>query len=116
MPPKRTLKNHRDAQSVGRAVRLVRGSWLHLFVAEVSHRCRLALFAPTIQRSLVIERQRAHAERERMAEEYARGYLQGWHECYAACLETVEESVSGQQDIWAPGELLAGPDFFPTTN
>lgn len=116
MSPKRPIKSQWDAQSVDRTARFVRRSWLRLFAAEVAHRCRLALFAPTIQRSLVIERERAHAEREKMAEEFARGYLDGWHECYAACLETVEESVSGQRDIWAAGELLAGSGSFPKTN
>ena len=98
------------------AAQLVGRTCFGRFAAEVAHRCRLALFAPTVQRSRAIERERSQAEREKMAEEYARGYLDGWHECYAACLEAVEESVSEQRDTWEAGELLAGPWSSPKTN
>ena len=113
---KRTSTSQQDLKYGATATEFVSRSWFERFAAEIAHRCRLALFAPTIQRSLAIERQRAQAEREKMAEEYARGYLDGWHECYSACLEAVEESVAEQRDVWAAGELLAGLGAFPRTN
>lgn len=90
------------------ATRFVSASWFGRFSAEIVHRCHLALCAPTVQRSLSIERERRQAEREQMAEEYARGYMEGWHECYSACLQAVEESVAEKGDIWAAGEVLVG--------
>ena len=116
MFPKRTTTSQQDLKCGARATECVSRGWFGRFATEIAHRCRLALFAPTVQRSLAIEQQRAQAEREKMAEEYATGYLDGWHECYSACLEAVEESVSEQRDVWAAGELLAGLGAFPKTN
>ena len=47
--------------------------------------------------------QRAHRERERLAEEYARGYRAGWRECFQTCLSAVEEEIAR---VWTiPGTL-----------
>ncbi len=108
MSPKRIAVSHHDLECSRANAQFAGRSWCGRLALELTHRFRLALFAPTLRRSLSIERERAQAERERMAEEYARGYLDGWHECYAACLEAVEESASERRDIWAAGELLAG--------
>lgn len=113
MSPKQNSPKHNITSRQGPRCRTAttgtgRRNWVDRLAAEVVHRCRIALFAPTIQRTLAIERERAHAEREKLAEEYAHGYLDGWHECYATCLEAVEESVAGKRDIWAAGELIAG--------
>jgi hypothetical protein len=116
MSSKQTIKGRHDPGCCPTATQFVSGTWIGRFAGEIAHRCRLLLFAPTVQRSLATEREREHNEREKMAEEYARGYLEGWHECYAACLEAVEESVSGQRNIWAVGELLAGPGSSLKTN
>ncbi|MGH9560371.1 MAG: hypothetical protein ACRD3S_02855 [Terracidiphilus sp.] len=49
---------------------------------------------------------RLHRDRQRLAEEYARGYICGWRECYDACLEAVEEEISQAGEVWEIGELL----------
>jgi hypothetical protein len=67
---------------------------LHLVfrvLRELAYRWRTAMAAPTIEHAEVFEMQRAHRERERLADEYARGYLNGWRECFRACLDVVEE-------------------------
>lgn len=81
--------------------------WPVRLVKEVAHRFHLAFRAPTIGQSIRNERERRYAERQRLAEEYAQGYLEGWHECYSTCLDVVEESVSDRGDIWAAGDLLS---------
>jgi hypothetical protein len=81
-------------------------NWIFRMAREIGYRWRIAVGAPYMDRALEMERERAFAERERFAEEYARGYLSGWDECYAACLEAVEDEVSRKNDIWAAGELL----------
>jgi hypothetical protein len=47
--------------------------WLLRGIREVVHRARAAVRAPGIERADVFQIQRAHRERERLAEEYARG-------------------------------------------
>ncbi|MFZ0635894.1 MAG: hypothetical protein WA755_04560 [Candidatus Acidiferrales bacterium] len=39
-------------------------------------------------------------ERQRLAEEYATGYLAGWQECIDACVQALEGDAGG----WADGE------------
>ncbi|MGH9574566.1 MAG: hypothetical protein ACRD40_13685 [Candidatus Acidiferrales bacterium] len=108
MSTKRFIAREEKSRRGTAATRFASASWFGRLSAEIVHRCHLALFAPTIQRSLVIARERRQVEREQMAEEYARGYLEGWHQCYSACLEAVEESVVEKSDIWAAGEVLVG--------
>jgi len=72
-------------------------------VREVVHRVRSAVRAPGIERAEVFQMQRAHRERERLAEEYARGYMAGWRECFQTCLSAVEEEIAR---VWTiPGTL-----------
>ncbi|HUO34944.1 MAG TPA: hypothetical protein VMU43_08120 [Candidatus Acidoferrum sp.] len=80
-------------------------AWLLRILREVKHRVRLAWSAPSIERAQVFEMQRAHRRREEMAEEYARGYMQGWNECFAACLGVVEEELASS-GVWDAGALL----------
>lgn len=108
MSTKRFIAKEQEIERGTAATRSASASWFGRFSAEIVHRCRLALFAPTVERSLVIERERRQTEREQMAEEYARGYLEGWHQCYSSCLEAVEESVAEKRDVWAAGEVLVG--------
>ena len=63
--------------------------WIFRAARECKRRVRLALRAPTIECAEVFEMQRRHRDREHLAAEYARGYFQGWHECFHVCLETV---------------------------
>lgn len=83
---------------------------------EIAYRWRLVISAPTRKRALEIEREVAFAQEHRLAEEYSRGYLEGWHDCYAACLDAVEEEASRRDDVWAVGELLIGPENSLKTN
>ena len=108
MSIKRFIAQEQEINCGTAATQSVSTSWFGRLSAEIVHRCRLALFAPTVQRSLAVERERRQIEREQMAEEYARGYLEGWHQCYSACLEAVEESVAENRDIWTAGEVLVG--------
>jgi hypothetical protein len=62
---------------------------------EIRYRVRAAIYAPGIERAQVFEMQRTHRERERLAEEYAQGYLVGWRECFQACLDVVEDEIAG---------------------
>jgi len=45
---------------------------------------------------------------QRLADEYARGYLAGWRECYRACLDVMEEEIARTDDVWEIGALLTG--------
>jgi hypothetical protein len=93
-----------------------RGRWPSRVAGEVTRRLRMALSAPSLECAQEIERQRALAQRQRLAEEYSQGYLAGWQECYSACLNAVEEELSQKCEIWAAGALLSGPDTAPKTN
>jgi hypothetical protein len=48
----------------------------------------------------VFEIQRAHREREKLATEYARGYMVGWRECFAASVELIEEEITRVDHIF----------------
>jgi hypothetical protein len=50
-------------------------NWLARAAREIGYRVQIALDAPGIERAQVFEMQRTHRERERLAEEYARGYM-----------------------------------------
>src|ERR1700722_19163571 len=65
---------------------------------ELVYRWRTAVAAPSIEHAEVFEMQREHRERERMADEYARGYLNGWRECFRACLAVVEDELERGQE------------------
>lgn len=67
--------------------------WVARGIREVAYRLRLAYSAPRLQLREYQEATRTLHERERMAEEFARGYLCGWQECFDACKEAVDASV-----------------------
>ena len=83
--------------------------WLLRGLREIFYRVRMAWRAPGIERAQVFEMQRAHQARQRLADEYARGYMAGWRECYAACIESVREELAAGDDVWDIGRLLTGP-------
>lgn len=85
-------------------------NWVLRALREFSYRLRVAVAAPGIERAQVFEMQRTHRERERLAEEYARGYMAGWRECFQACLDAVEDEISRVDDAfdaasWLPPEV-----------
>jgi hypothetical protein len=68
--------------------------WLARLLRELRHRVQVALRAPGIELAEVFQMQQEHREREHLAEEYARGYMVGWRECFQTCLSAVEEEIS----------------------
>jgi hypothetical protein len=83
--------------------------WALRALRELSHRFQLALRAPRIECSEVFQMQRAHRERELLAEEYARGYINGWRECFHVCLDAVEEEIDRVDEAWDVGSMLPAP-------
>jgi hypothetical protein len=90
--------------------------WVLRGMREIAHRVRVALDAPTIERAQIFDMQRIHRERQRLAEEYSRGYLIGWHECFRACFEIVEDELTRPADLLDIGAFLAGPSKVPEGN
>jgi len=84
--------------------------WLMRAARELVHRMRLACEAPTIECAEIFRMQRAHRERQRLAEEYSRGYLVGWHECFRDCLSVVEEELSRPHELLDVAALLLPGD------
>lgn len=70
---------------------------LHLVaraIRELKWRLALAWRAPTRERQDVFDLQRVQREEQKLATEFARGYLRGWQECidaWAAAVETVTQ-------------------------
>jgi hypothetical protein len=80
--------------------------WIARVTRELLRRARLAMRAPGIEHEEVFQMQRLHKERERLADEYARGYLSGWRECFQTCLTAVEEEISHADRTWDIGAFL----------
>jgi hypothetical protein len=83
--------------------------WVLRALREARHRLRMALRAPRIECSEVFQMQREHRERERLAAEYARGYINGWRECFHVCLDAVEEEIERVDQAWDVGSMLPMP-------
>jgi hypothetical protein len=64
---------HETAWRIGRAMRALRG--------------------PSREQDEFLSAHRLHRERQVLSEQYAAGYIAGWHECFDACLEAVEEEL-----------------------
>jgi hypothetical protein len=90
--------------------------WVLRGLRELSYRIRVALRAPRIERAQAFEMNRAHRDRQRLAEEYTRGYICGWRECYEACLDAVEDEISRTNEVWEIGDLLAEAPKPPRKN
>ena len=82
-------------------------NWLLRAMREISYRLRIALRAPRIECAQVFDMQRKHRERERLADEYARGYLAGWRECFQTCLDAVEKEMGRVEEVWDIGSILS---------
>jgi hypothetical protein len=82
--------------------------WILRTLREIRYRVRAALQAPRLEHADVIAMQRTRRERQRLADEYARGYLAGWRECFQTCLEAVEGEIARSDKIWDVGDLLSG--------
>jgi hypothetical protein len=90
--------------------------WIVRAVREFRYRLRIALRAPHIERAQVFDIHRTHRDRQRLADEYARGYLVGWRECFQTCVETVGEEFARGDDVWNIGEILTGSTKPPREN
>jgi hypothetical protein len=90
--------------------------WMLRAAREIVYRVRLALHAPGIECAQVFEMQRMHRERQRLADEYARGYLIGWRECFRDCLAAVEEELTRPDEVWEISSLLVDPPKLPPAN
>lgn len=73
---------------------------------EFSYRLKLALRAPRLERAELIAMRRTYNNQQRMAEEYSRGYMAGWRECYQACIDAIEREMDRADEIWGVGDLL----------
>lgn len=82
--------------------------WMLRFAREFGYRLRLMFAAPTIEKSESLEMQRSQRGRQRLADEYSRGYLAGWQECFDACLSAIEDECGRAKEVWQIGELLGG--------
>lgn len=56
---------------------------------ELMWRLSLACNAPSREAHETCDIHRMFRERQRLAEEFAAGYLAGWHECLDACVEAM---------------------------
>jgi hypothetical protein len=83
-------------------------SWVGRMLREFRYRVNVAVTAPTLEQEKVLESQRANRDRERRAEEYSKGYMAGWHECFEACLQAVEEEITDADELWKMGAALTG--------
>jgi len=90
--------------------------WFLRVIREFAYRLRVALRAPRIEDSEVLAMQLANRDRQRFADEYARGYLAGWRECFQTCLDAVEQEIARADGIWGVGELLSGGPRSPHEN
>lgn len=86
--------------------------WLTRLVRGCIYRIRVALRGPGREGAQIFEMQREHQHRLRLSEEYANGYMAGWQECYAVCVEAMQEELARPGNIWEVGALLmdAPPD------
>jgi hypothetical protein len=69
---------------------------LHLLaraMRELKWRIGVACRAPTRERQDVFDLQRVEREKQKLAAEFARGYLRGWQECIDAWAEAVETAT-----------------------
>jgi hypothetical protein len=80
--------------------------WIFRALHELSYRVRIAMQAPRLEGAQFFEMQRAYRERRRMADEYARGYLVGWRECFDTCVNAIEDEMDRTDEAWEIGAML----------
>jgi hypothetical protein len=90
--------------------------WLLRGFREFKYRVHIALDSPRIERAEAYRMQRSQRERERLAEEYARGYMAGWQECFRACLDAVEEEIACASDAFHSDLPVCAPRKRPLKN
>jgi len=80
--------------------------WVLRFGRELLHRIRVAINAPPIELAETLEMQRHLEERQHPADEYSRGYLVGWRECFEDCLAAAKAEVDDAAYVWDVGDSL----------
>ena len=90
--------------------------WMLRALRELAYRWRIALHAPSLEHLEVFELQRSFAQRQKFADEYARGYLVGWRECYQTCLDAVEDEMTRTDEAWDLGSILTETPKLPRKN
>jgi hypothetical protein len=90
--------------------------WIFRAARKVLYRLLLALRAPGVDTAEVLAMQRAYRHRQKLADEYARGYVNGWRECFAECLHVVEEEITRSDQVWDVGSMLSGTPNLPPAN
>ncbi|MGH9682228.1 MAG: hypothetical protein ACRD4S_01250 [Candidatus Acidiferrales bacterium] len=88
--------------------------WIVRVLREFAYRLRAALQTPSIERTEVFQMQRTYRERQRLAEEYARGYMAGWRECFDVCLDAVEQEMANGTEAWDVASSLLPPASEPS--
>lgn len=81
--------------------------WVVRALLGFNYRLRIAMLESAMECGHVLEEERSCREYQRTAEEYARGYLAGWHECFVMCLEEIEEELKCVDAVREFGSLLA---------
>ena len=76
--------------------------WMMAAGRELAWRFGLAWNAHRRERQESDDLQRVFRERQRLAEEFAAGYLAGWHECLDACMEAFEATAPPRYKISRP--------------
>jgi hypothetical protein len=82
-------------------------NWLARAWRELRYRARIAFASPRLEVAQFFAMQRAHRQKQCMADEYARGYMVGWRECFQTCVEAIEDEMSRGEEVWEIGALLA---------
>ncbi|HTS10607.1 MAG TPA: hypothetical protein VMH00_00685 [Candidatus Limnocylindrales bacterium] len=105
--PRWTLPGREPKQHAERHGQPVRW-WIVRLVRNLSYRVRLAATAPTLEQVETRELELRNQRSLQLAEEYSRGYMAGWQECFETCLETVEDEIAQADDLWNLGRSLTG--------
>ena len=90
--------------------------WVVRGLREIEYRVQIALRAPSLERAQVHQMQRLQRERERLAEEYSKGYMAGWHECFQACLDAVEDEILRVDETFDASSCLSVDEKSPLKN
>lgn len=68
---------------------------------ELTRRADLALNAPSLEHQQIADADFARLVRNRPTEEYARGYLCGWQECFEMCMQAIEDEIGAlEEGLW----------------
>jgi len=78
--------------------------WLASGLREFIWRVSLAWRAPRRERQEMHDQFIRHRERQRLAEEYTRGYLAGWRDYLKDCLAALDGQPDTVFDAWPDGE------------